>query len=59
VFCFSKQFPSPPPTVKRNKNPSTQKVKGFQNMGAPKRLAAHLKILIPVGTAIIIVALEK
>jgi len=28
-------------------------------MGAPKRLAAHLKILIPVGTAIIIVALEK
>jgi hypothetical protein len=48
-----------PPKENRNKKPKTQKVTGCIPAGDPKRLANQLKILIPVGTAIIIVALVK
>jgi hypothetical protein len=48
-----------PPKVKRKRKPRVHKETGPQKIGAPKILANHLKILIPVGTAIIIVALVK
>jgi hypothetical protein len=48
-----------PPTVKRKINPKTHKEIGCQNREVPTKLANHLKILIPVGTAIIIVAPVK
>jgi hypothetical protein len=52
-------MPVTPPTEKRKINPRTHKVTGVQKRGLPIILASHLKILMPVGTAIIMVALVK
>jgi hypothetical protein len=54
-----KTIPVTPPTVNKKRNPNTQRVTGVQNIGDPIILATQLKILIPVGTAIIMVALVK
>jgi hypothetical protein len=45
--------------VKRNTNPILHKVDTFILIFAPENVANHLKILIPVGTAIIMVAEVK
>ena len=56
---LAKTIPVNPPTVKRNTNPIIHKTLGLQSIRAPCRVANHLKTLIPVGTAIIIVAEVK
>jgi hypothetical protein len=53
---FARTIPVNPPTVKRNKNPNTQSIGASSLTGVPCIVASHEKILIPVGTAIIIVA---
>jgi len=52
-------MPVTPPTVKRNRNPDTQSTTGEISNCDPNREASQLKILIEVGTAIIIVAEVK
>lgn len=56
---FDKIIPVSPPNVNRNKNPSVHNTDELNSMLDPWRVANHLKILIPVGTAIIIVAAVK
>lgn len=51
--------PVSPPTVKRNTNPAAHNREGVKTNWVPCRVPSHLKILIPVGTAIIIVAAVK
>jgi hypothetical protein len=48
-----------PPIVKRNKKPKIQNITGVKIKAAPDKEAIQEKILIPVGTAIIIVAAVK
>ncbi len=52
-------IPVNPPTVNRNTNPSDHKIGVLNFNFVPWRVASQLKILIPVGTAIIIVAEVK
>lgn len=52
-------IPVNPPTVNKNRNPSTHKIGVSGDIGVPCRVASQEKILIPVGTAIIIVAEVK
>jgi len=56
---LDKTIPVKPPMVKRKMNPKTQKSNGENNKREPVNVASHLKILIPVGTAITIVAVIK
>ena len=56
---FASTTPVSPPTVKRNKNPNTQRMEAVDGTGVPCNLANHEKILIPVGTAMIMVAEVK
>lgn len=49
-------IPVNPPTVNKNTNPKAHKIEVLNLMLDPCNVANHLKILIPVGTAIIIVA---
>jgi len=56
---LDKTIPVKPPIEKRKINPSLQIRAGFKEILDPKIVAIHLKILIPVGTAIIIVAAVK
>lgn len=51
--------PVSPPTVKRNTNPNAHIIAESILMCDPEIVAIHLKILIPVGIAIIIVAAVK
>lgn len=53
---LAKITPVSPPIVNRNTNPVVHRVVGFMVSFAPCIVAIHLKILMPVGTAIIIVA---
>lgn len=52
-------IPVSPPTVKRNTNPIAHIKAGVIVNALPCRVATHLKIFTPVGTAIIIVAAVK
>ena len=52
-------MPVRPPTVKRKRKPRTQSMGDSSAAGVPCRVASHEKILIPVGTAMIIVAEVK
>jgi len=52
-------MPVSPPTVKRKRKPSTQSKGDSSAAGVPCRVASQEKILIPVGTAIIMVAEVK
>ena len=52
-------MPVRPPTVKRKRNPRTQSMGDSSAAGVPCRVASQEKILIPVGTAMIIVAEVK
>jgi hypothetical protein len=51
--------PVNPPTVKRNTNPKAHNKEGLETSCTPCKVPNQLKILIPVGTAIIIVAAVK
>jgi len=56
---FAKTIPVNPPTVKRNTNPRAHIIEGVNTIRVPWKVLIHLKILMPVGTAIIIVAVVK
>lgn len=51
--------PVSPPTVNRNTNPIDHNIGVSRKMCEPVMVASHLKILIPVGMAMIIVAAVK
>jgi hypothetical protein len=53
---FARTTPVNPPIVNRKTNPIDHKHVGLYDNFDPWIVANHLKILIPVGTAIIIVA---
>jgi len=52
-------MPVKPPTVNRNRKPRTHNIGLSGLAGVPCRVASQEKILIPVGTAMIIVAEVK
>ena len=52
-------IPVKPPTVNRKMNPIAQSIGASYLIRDPCRVASHLKTLIPVGTAMIIVAAVK
>jgi hypothetical protein len=56
---FDKIIPVKPPKVKRKIKPFANNIGVFKIMLPPNIVAIQLKILIPVGTAIIIVAAVK
>lgn len=57
---FERTIPVTPPTVNRRMNPRAHNMEGlFIGSRDPARVASHLNTLIPVGTAIIIVAAVK
>jgi len=56
---FERTIPVKPPTVNKKIKPSAQSIGVSYLILAPWIVANHLKILIPVGTAIIIVAAVK
>lgn len=53
---FARTTPVRPPIVNKNTNPRAHKQAALYVIRVPYIVASHLKILIPVGTAIIIVA---
>jgi hypothetical protein len=56
---FDSTIPVNPPTVNKNTNPKDQYRDGDIENRTPWKVPNQLKILIPVGTAIIIVAVVK
>jgi hypothetical protein len=56
---FDKTIPVNPPKVNKKINPLANNIGVFNTIEPPNIVAIQLKILIPVGTAIIIVALVK
>jgi len=56
---FARITPVSPPTVKRNTKPKDHNIGVSIDRCEPVIVAIHLKILIPVGIAIIIVAAVK
>jgi hypothetical protein len=56
---FARSTPVRPPIAKRSTNPSAHKQAALYVIRDPYMVASHLKILIPVGTAVIIVADAK
>lgn len=56
---FDKIIPVTPPVVNRKMNPSVHSIGAENTIFLPWRVASHLNTLIPVGTAIIIVAAVK
>jgi hypothetical protein len=56
---FESITPVNPPKVNKKTKPILQSVEIFISVFEPQNVASHLKILIPVGTAIIIVAEVK
>jgi len=56
---FDKTIPVNPPTVNKKTKPSLHRREGLIENRTPWKVPSHLKILIPVGTAIIIVAVVK
>jgi hypothetical protein len=56
---FDRIIPVTPPVVNRKINPIAHRIGVVYLMLDPCRVANHLKTLIPVGTAMIIVAAVK
>jgi hypothetical protein len=56
---FARITPVSPPNVNKNTNPIAHIIGVSIDMCDPDMVASHLKILIPVGIAIIIVAAVK
>jgi hypothetical protein len=60
IPAFAKTTPVNPPNVNKNKNPNVNKTEVlFISIFPPHNVANQLNILIPVGTAMIIVAAVK
>lgn len=59
IDAFDSIIPVRPPTVKRKINPNAHIIGASYLIRDPKIVANHLNTLIPVGTAIIIVAAVK
>jgi hypothetical protein len=59
ILELERTIPVRPPTVNKNKNPTVHRREGSDLIGVPCREITHLKILIPVGTPITIVAAVK
>jgi hypothetical protein len=57
--ALARTTPVTPPIVKRKMNPKANRRGVLKSREPPQRVANQLKILIPVGTAIIIVAAVK
>ena len=57
--ALDKIIPVRPPTVNRKIHPYDQSIGGAVDSLDPCKVASHLKTLIPVGTAIIIVTAVK
>lgn len=57
--ALARTIPVRPPAVNRKMNPRAHNMAGSYLIGEPKMVASHLNTLIPVGTAIIIVAAVK
>lgn len=57
--ALANTIPVKPPIVNRKINPSAQIIAGSYLICEPKIVASQLKTLIPVGTAMIIVAAVK
>jgi len=56
---FANTTPVKPPKVNKNTNPNAHNIAESIEICDPDIVAIHLKILIPVGIAIIIVAAVK
>jgi len=56
---LARTIPVRPPIENRNTNPMAQRRVGVEDKFDPWRVAIHLKIFTPVGTAMIIVAAVK
>ena len=56
---LAKTIPVSPPTVNKKMNPIIQYILGVPSIRVPWSVASHLNTLMPVGTAIIIVAEVK
>jgi hypothetical protein len=57
--AFAKTTPVTPPTVNKKIKPKENNIGVASNIDPPQSVANQLKTLIPVGTAIIIVAAVK
>jgi len=58
--ALARTTPVSPPSVNRKINPTANSIAGLSRRSEPPHIVAiQLKILIPVGTAIIIVAAVK
>jgi hypothetical protein len=55
----AKTTPVTPPTVNKKINPNANKIGAFNSTELPHKVASQLKILIPVGMAITMVAAVK
>ena len=53
---FASTTPVRPPIVNRNTNPIANKQAALYVIRVPYNVASHLKTLIPVGTAMVLVA---
>jgi hypothetical protein len=51
--------PVTPPTVNKKMNPKAKRIGAFNSTVLPHKVASQLKIFIPVGIAITIVAAVK
>lgn len=58
-LALAKTTPVSPPSVNKKINPSAHSPDGEKRIHAPCKVPTQLKILIPVGTAIIMVAVVK
>ena len=56
---LARTIPVSPPNVNKKINPNLHSIDGENVTRTPCNVLSHLKILIPVGTAIIIVAVVK
>ena len=59
AIAFASTTPVTPPTVNKKIKPRAQTIGVLNEIDPPHIVAIHEKILIPVGTAIIIVAAKK
>ena len=57
--ALARMIPVRPPMVNKKINPRAHNMPGSYRRYAPCIVASHLNTLMPVGTAIIIVAAEK
>ena len=56
---LARTTPVNPPTVNKKINPNAQQREGLKLKRTPWKVPSHLKILIPVGRAMVIVAVVK